>query len=105
MNILKDSKIGIVCNKDNKSSLKYAEKIKKLLNATYLSKNSSSMDLIITIGGDGTILHAIHKFKHLNAPFYGINTGSVGFLMNTLQLKQFNNINTCLLYTSDAADD
>lgn len=37
---------------------------------------------IIVIGGDGELLHAFHRYMHLNLPFYGINAGSVGFLMN-----------------------
>jgi NAD+ kinase len=39
-------------------------------------------ECIIVIGGDGELLHALHKYMHLNIPFYGINTGTVGFLMN-----------------------
>lgn len=92
MTVLADSKIGIVHDKDNKLSLKYVEKIKKFLNATILSKNTTSIDLIVTIGGDGTMLHSIHNFKHLNAPFYGINTGSVGFLMNKVQINNKRNL-------------
>src|SRR5690606_28502200 len=32
--------------------------------------------------GDGTLLEALHKYKDLNKPFYGMNRGSVGFLLN-----------------------
>ena len=39
-------------------------------------------DIIVVIGGDGELLHALHRYMHLNVPFYGINTGSIGFLMN-----------------------
>ncbi len=39
-------------------------------------------DLIIVIGGDGTMLHAIHESMDLNIAFYGINAGHIGFLMN-----------------------
>ncbi|MEQ9115312.1 MAG: NAD kinase [Rickettsiales bacterium] len=38
--------------------------------------------VIIVCGGDGTMLHTIHKYMHLKIPFYGINTGNLGFLMN-----------------------
>ncbi len=48
-------------------------------------------DLIIVIGGDGFMLHAIHDYMNLNIPFYGINAGHIGFLMNdTLDIKKFN---------------
>ena len=39
-------------------------------------------ELVIVIGGDGTMLHAIHKLMDLNVAFYGINAGHIGFLMN-----------------------
>lgn len=46
-------------------------------------------DVIIVIGGDGELLHALHKYIYLNKPFYGINAGSIGFLMNEFHEKDF----------------
>lgn len=40
----------------------------------------SSFDLLISIGGDGTILRAITFVKDLDIPIIGINTGRLGFL-------------------------
>ena len=40
----------------------------------------NSFDLLISIGGDGTILRAITYVKDLNIPIVGINTGRLGFL-------------------------
>src|SRR5690606_12812153 len=37
---------------------------------------------IIVLGGDGTMLEALHAHADLGKPFYGMNFGSVGFLMN-----------------------
>ena len=49
----------------------------------------ASFDLLISIGGDGTILRAITFVKDLTIPIVGINTGRLGFLatiqMNTIQ--------------------
>ena len=39
-----------------------------------------SFDLVISIGGDGTILRAITKVKDSAIPIIGINTGRLGFL-------------------------
>ena len=39
-----------------------------------------SFDLLISIGGDGTILRAITKVEDLGIPIVGINTGRLGFL-------------------------
>ena len=38
---------------------------------------------VLVLGGDGTMLHAIQKHWRRRVPFYGINAGHVGFLMNT----------------------
>ena len=38
-----------------------------------------SMDLIISIGGDGTIIHSAHHALQLDCPVLGINAGRLGF--------------------------
>lgn len=38
------------------------------------------VDLVITLGGDGTILQAAKLVKDLGAPILGVNTGKVGFM-------------------------
>jgi NAD+ kinase len=40
-------------------------------------------DYIIAIGGDGTLLNALRISENTHLPIYGINCGSVGFLMNS----------------------
>ncbi len=37
---------------------------------------------IVVIGGDGHLLESVHEHGHLNIPFFGINYGSLGFLLN-----------------------
>ncbi len=39
-----------------------------------------SVDVIVSIGGDGTFLSVIYDYRNLNKPFVGINKGSIGFL-------------------------
>jgi NAD+ kinase len=39
-------------------------------------------DLIIVVGGDGTMLQAVRKHWRKRVPFFGINAGHSGFLMN-----------------------
>lgn len=39
-------------------------------------------DIIIALGGDGLMLYILHETQHLSVPVYGMNRGSVGFLMN-----------------------
>jgi NAD+ kinase len=40
-------------------------------------------DLIIALGGDGFMLETLHRNMDSRTPIYGMNRGSVGFLMNT----------------------
>ncbi len=40
-------------------------------------------DVIVTLGGDGFMLYTLHRFLDKGTPVYGMNRGSVGFLMNT----------------------
>lgn len=39
-------------------------------------------DVIVALGGDGFMLQTLHAFMYLDVPVYGMNRGSVGFLMN-----------------------
>ncbi len=39
-------------------------------------------DIIVALGGDGFMLQTLHATQHLPAPVYGMNRGTVGFLMN-----------------------
>lgn len=44
------------------------------------SIQTSSIDCLISLGGDGTILRLVHHFPHLEAPILGINLGHLGFM-------------------------
>lgn len=59
-------------------ALKIVDKLRNI----FTSHEPNCADVIIVIGGDGELLHAMHKYMHLGIPFYGINCGSIGFLMN-----------------------
>ena len=39
-------------------------------------------DIIVALGGDGLLLHTIHEHLQLGRPIFGMNRGTVGFLMN-----------------------
>jgi NAD+ kinase len=39
--------------------------------------------VVVALGGDGFMLETIHRVLNLDVPVYGMNCGSVGFLMNT----------------------
>ncbi len=48
----------------------------------YEHVNADEADVIVPIGGDGTMLETLHRYMHRNVPIFGMNRGSVGFLMN-----------------------
>ncbi len=39
-------------------------------------------DVIVALGGDGLMLQVLHRFMGKDKPIYGMNRGTVGFLMN-----------------------
>ena len=57
-------------------------KLKKILLKKYKNYSPRSSNVIVVFGGDGFMLHTLKKYKMYNKPFYGINTGTFGFLMN-----------------------
>jgi len=74
-----------------------SQKIKKILKKSIKSTPVKKSKIIIVIGGDGFMLSALKKYQTLNKPFYGINSGNYGFLMNKFSninfLKNFNILN------------
>jgi NAD+ kinase len=52
------------------------------LSAMYSFVPPEQSDVILALGGDGLMLHALHTHMHLNKPIYGMNCGTIGFLMN-----------------------
>ncbi|MEX2520382.1 MAG: NAD kinase [Paracoccaceae bacterium] len=50
--------------------------------ARYGQTSAAQADVIVALGGDGFMLHMLHDTLHLEAPVYGMNRGSVGFMMN-----------------------
>jgi len=81
---MKYKKIHFVFDRKNgpiSQKLKLFKKFKK-----YSPYNS---DLIVVLGGDGFMLETLKKLRKFNKPFYGMNTGSYGFLMNKLKTKNF----------------
>lgn len=55
---------------------------KARLEARYGSCEPEEADVIVALGGDGLMLQALHAFMNSDKPIYGMNRGSVGFLMN-----------------------
>jgi NAD+ kinase len=74
----------LIISDNNSKSLRIKRQIIKILNKEKLKRSN----VIIVIGGDGFMLQTLKKNKKTNKSFYGINSGSYGFLMN----KHFNKL-------------
>ena len=55
------------------------------LKARYPNVAPEDADVIVALGGDGYMLQTLHRFMEKRTPIYGMNRGSVGFLMNTYE--------------------
>ena len=68
-----------------KASLKIKSILIKKIKITSLIKSN----MIIVLGGDGFMLQTLKKLYKYKKPFYGINSGNYGFLMNRFSNKKY----------------
>ena len=68
-------------------STKRAQNLKKLILRRYKNFSPKKSDYIVVAGGDGFMLNVLKRYSKINKPFYGINCGTFGFLMNNYSLK------------------
>lgn len=54
-----------------------------VLTERYGNVEPNTADVIVALGGDGFMLHTLHATIDVPAPVYGMNRGTIGFLMNT----------------------
>ena len=59
-----------------------AQKALKVLRHSFGHVAPAEAEVIVALGGDGFMLQTLHAFMDLGVPVYGMNRGSVGFLMN-----------------------
>ena len=62
-----------------------AEAAKLRLTEIYGNVPADEADAIVALGGDGLMLQTLHRYMGSCKPIYGMNRGSVGFLMNEYQ--------------------
>lgn len=90
-------KVGIWCNRDKEKALRAAERLIGALHRYGIEAGADDTlysrlahadaqeglegsDLIVTLGGDGTLLSGIDEAMRLDVPMLGVNLGHVGFL-------------------------
>ena len=66
---------------------KKAKPSRKKIYKKYKNYPPKISDVIVVLGGDGFMLQTLKKYQKYNKPFYGMNRGTSGFLMNKFKLK------------------
>jgi NAD+ kinase len=64
------------------SPMPEAQDALRTLQSAYPAVEPDEADVIVALGGDGLMLQTLHRFMGTSKPIYGMNKGSVGFLMN-----------------------
>ena len=64
---------------------------KKQILKFYNNSPINNCDTIVVIGGDGFMLQSLKKYYKFNKPFYGMNKGNHGFLLNPFSIKDLSN--------------
>ena len=73
------SKLRVACVASSAAAARAAQAD---LAARYDLVDPGDCDVIVALGGDGLLLHTIHEHFRLGRPIFGMNRGTVGFLMN-----------------------
>jgi len=60
-----------------------ARAARQSLEQRYGSLSPEEADVIVALGGDGFMLETLHAHMNRSVPIYGMNRGTVGFLMNS----------------------
>ncbi|NQV55772.1 MAG: NAD kinase [Rhodospirillales bacterium] len=73
-------KIALVADVHD-AAVKSIEKLK----SKYDNVSADEADIIVALGGDGFMLATLHQYMGRGTPIFGMNLGTIGFLMNEFQ--------------------
>ena len=76
------NKLHFIFDKNKKS-----QNFKKKLSKKFKNYSPLKSSVIVVFGGDGFMLKNLKKYYKFNRPFYGVNCGSYGFLMNNSNIN------------------
>ena len=87
--------VQIISDKNQKSL-----KIKSIIQKKIKQNEVKKSNITIVVGGDGFMLQTLKKNRKSKKFFYGVNSGSYGFLMNKFSSKNIlNNLNKAKMIT------
>ena len=82
----------LVINREKKQAVAEADEIRSLIEThasiageldaddSPIGSHAFDADVIVVLGGDGTLLSQVRRLSHLGAPFLGVNFGKLGFM-------------------------
>ena len=104
-------KIGIVANLKKPGASKLLEDLHRWLSkrdiqvwdstAQSIDEHLSETSLVISLGGDGTLLSVAHHMVGVSIPVLGVNLGSLGFITEIKDSEIFEELNAFLLDRSE----
>jgi NAD+ kinase len=75
-------RIGCVCSGSERARVAFAE-----IEDRYQWADPDDCDVLVALGGDGFLLHVMHRHLALARPIFGMNRGTVGFLLNQFRAE------------------
>jgi len=81
------NKYHFIIDKINKN-----KKLENIFLSKYRNYPPHLSTLLVVLGGDGFMLQTLKRYQKYNKPFYGINRGTFGFLMNKFRTFDINKI-------------
>lgn len=85
--------IGIISKKDDDHAREWGTKLVEWLSNKSVTANldtiDADLDLVVVLGGDGTLLHIAERAARHSIPVLGINLGNLGFLTELTEAETF----------------
>ena len=93
-------KAGIIVKKDSDQARMICEEMVAWLSRrsveTVIDTISRDLDLLLILGGDGTLLHVAEEASQCEVPVVGVNLGNLGFLTEVAEDEKFAALETIL---------
>ena len=75
-----------ILSKGDSKSNTLKHKMMNQMNSFHMIEDTENPEIVISVGGDGTLLQAFHQYSHMlsNVAFVGVHTGHLGFYADWL---------------------